>query len=167
VPYTALHTYYLSPSGSDANSGTSPAAPWLTPQHNVQCGDVVVAAAGNYPAGTYGTQFGANNWGAVSSCPSTSGGIDGKGGVYFAVLLCAGPAITSCTISGGGNEAVRVDQSNWAVEGFSGTQQQGSEAGCFSATSESAANLHHIAFINDMALNCSLAGFGSYSWHRL
>ena len=28
-------------------------------------------------------------------------GIDGKGGIYFAVLLCAGPYVTSCAVNGG------------------------------------------------------------------
>src|SRR5579871_2431601 len=116
--FTALHTYYLSPTGNDANAGTSPAAAWATPNHALQCGDVIIAAAGSYGQWI----FGVNSWGAVSNCPSTSGGIDGKGGIYFATLLCAGPYVTSCAVNGGAFEAFRVSQSNWAVEGFSATQ---------------------------------------------
>ena len=100
VAFTALHTYFMSPTGSDSNNGTSPAAPWATPNHAVNCGDVIIAAAGTYSRGQFG-----DNFGIVSNCPSTSGGIDGTGGVYFAVLLCGGPDLMSCNITtaGGGD----------------------------------------------------------------
>jgi len=161
--FTALHTYYLSPTGSDANSGLDPAHAWATPHHNVVCGDVIIAAAGTYST-TYG-HFGTNDWGTVSNCPSTSGGIDGKGGVYFAVLLCAGPNMSSCQVNGNNYEAFRVDQSNWAVEGFTGTQSARGGGGCFIATSEVAgATRHHIAFINNIANVCDSQGFATYSW---
>jgi hypothetical protein len=160
VAFKALHTYYISPTGSDSNSGTSPSSPWATPKHPVNCGDVIVASAGNYGGGS--SPFGTNNWGAVSNCPSTSGGIDGMGGVYFAILLCAGPDLTSCAVSNSSAEAFRVDASNWAVEGFWATS---SAQACFATTSEAAGVVqHHIAFINDVASNCELAGFGSYGW---
>jgi hypothetical protein len=129
----------------------------------VQCGDVIIAAAGTYSAG----QFGVGSWGTVGSCPSSSGGIGGAGGIYFATVLCAGPKLTSCNVNGGSNEAFRIDQSNWAAEGFYGTQLASANGGCYSATSETAATLHHIAFINDVAVNCALAGFDSYSWNGL
>jgi len=48
VAFTALHTYYISPTGNDSNNGTSAATPWATPNHSVQCGDVIIAAAGAY-----------------------------------------------------------------------------------------------------------------------
>jgi len=169
TPFAALHTYFLSPTGSDSNNGTSATAcgtncgPWQSPKHSVQCGDVIIAAAGTYSAG----QFGVGSWGTVGSCPSTTGGISGTGGIYFAIVLCAGPKITSCNVNGGSNEAFRIDQSNWAAEGFSGTQLASANGGCYSATSETAATLHHIAFINDVAVNCALAGFDSYSWNGL
>jgi len=38
-------TYYLSPYSSDSNSGTSASASWLSPNHSLNCGDVVVATA--------------------------------------------------------------------------------------------------------------------------
>lgn len=165
--FVALHTYFIAASGSDSNSGTSATAcgancgPWRTPNHSVKCGDVIIVAAGSYSA----DQFGVGNWGSVGSCPSTTAGIDGTGGIYFATVLCAGPTLTSCEVDGGSNEAFRVDASNWAVEGFSGTQLASANGACFSATSETTTTLHHIAFINDVAANCALAGFDSYSWH--
>lgn len=165
VPFQALHTYYISPTGSDSANGTSPSTAWATPNHALDCGDVVIAEAGTYSAG----QFGAGHWGAVSGCPSTTGGIDGQGGIYFSVLLCAGPDMTSCTVDGGSNEAFRVDSSNWAIEGFTTTQLATASAGgyaiaCNTATSETTTTQHHIAFINDIASNCDAAGFGSDSW---
>ena len=131
----------------------------------MNCGDVIIAAPGAYD----GNQFGTGKWGAVSKCPSTSGGIDGKGGIYFAVLLCGGSDMTSCTADGGGQEVFRVDSSDWAVEGFAGTQaatasEGGFSVGCYTATSETSTTLHHIAFINDIASNCDAAGFGTFSY---
>ena len=160
VSFAPLHIYYISPEGDDRNLGASPSAAWATPRHAVQCGDVIIAAAGRYSESV----FNSNRWGKVSGCPSTSGGVDGKGGVYFATLLCAGPYITSCSVDGGEYEAFRVDASNWAVEGFSATQNSTGNSACYSATSETDATLHHIAFINDIASNCHYSGFNSYSW---
>ena len=161
--FTPVHTYYISPTGSDNNAGTSPSAPWATPHHAVQCGDVIIAAAGNYTS----HQFGTAAWGTVSGCPSTTGGIDGTGGVYFATLVCAGPYVTSCTVNGGSSEALRVDASNWAVEKFSATNDQtaANGTGCFQATSETSTGIKYIAFVNDMAINCDMDGFGFYSWN--
>ena len=160
VPFAPLHIYYISPTGNDANAGTSSSKAWATPHHPVQCGDVIIAAAGSY--GEY--IFGVNSWGAVSNCPSTKGGIDGTGGIYFATLLCAGPRITSCSVNGGAHEAFRVTELNWAVEGFTATQNSTATGGCYIATSNTSATLHHIAFVNDIAINCDYGGFGTYSW---
>jgi hypothetical protein len=168
ISFTALDTYYISPTGNDQKAGTSPDTAWATPHHNVKCGDVIIAAAGDYVAGAYGTVFGTNNWGTVSNCPSTSGGIDGTGGIYFAILLCAGPHLTSCSVNGhselSNREAIRVDKSNWAVEGFTTAQSENQGDGCVVATSESNTTMHHIAFINNIASTCSVNGFGTYSW---
>jgi hypothetical protein len=160
IAFIPLHTYYISAAGNDHNSGTSPSAAWSTPHHAVQCGDVIVAAAGSY--GEY--VFGTNSWGAVSNCPSTSGGIDGKGGIYFATLLCGGRDIISCSVNGAGSEPFRVDASNWAVEGFTATQNSTGHGGCFIGTSETDITLHHIAFINNIASDCDYGGYGTYSW---
>ena len=155
--FTALHTYYISPTGSDSNFPcTTSAAPCLTANHAVVCGDVFIAAAGSYT-----TQFQQEKWGTVSSCPSTSAGIDGTGGVYFATVVCAGPNMGSCPITGGSNEGVRVDASNWAVEGFDVVS---STDNCYTATSEvGGAVLHYVAFINDIATDCA-GGFGTYGY---
>ena len=172
IPFAAPHIYYISLTGIDQNAGTSPSAAWATPHHNVNCGDVIVVEPGRYDLGTYTTPFGSNNWGKVSNCPSTHGGIDGTGGIYFAIVLCAGPNLGACTVSGApdaanqtkNNEAFRVDQSNWAVEGFVGTQSPESTTGCMTATSESNSVIAFVAFINDIVSTCGVDGFGTYGW---
>ena len=107
--------HYLAPSGcSNSYNGLSPTftsgsnGPWCNPTHAMNCGDVIIASAGTYSP----SPFGLNAWGAVSNCPSTTGGIDGTGGVYFAVLLCAGPSVGSCSVVGGSSEGFRLDASN-------------------------------------------------------
>ena len=116
VPFVALHTYYMSPTGSDSNNGLTAQRPGRRQITQLSAATSLVAAAGKYTS-----QFGIAEWGKVSNCPSTSGGIDGTGGIYFAVLLCAGPKITSCScwINSYASEPFRVGMSNWAIEGFS------------------------------------------------
>jgi hypothetical protein len=152
--FTPLHLYYISPTGRDSNNGLTPATAWATPHHNVVCGDVIIVAAGSYG------NFGLGTWGTVSNCPSSSGGIDGTGGIYFAVLLCAGPNMMSCQFNGTNWEAFRVDQSNWAVEGFWATQNTGGNGGCFNGEND-VATQHYLAFINDIASVCDLDGFAT------
>ena len=162
--FTPLHTYYLAATScNDANAGTSAGSPWCSPNHRtLKCGDVIIAKAGNYT----GTPFGANKWGAVSNCPSTTGGIDGTGGVYFATILCEGPHLGACAVDGSDQEAFRVDASNWAVEGFTVTQSASSGSTCFVATSETGINLSFIAFINNVASTCGVQGFAAYYWNN-
>jgi FG-GAP-like repeat len=145
--FTPLHTYYMAASGcSDANAGTSPAAPWCSPNHSVVCGDVIVSAAGNYSGVNMG------NWGAVSNCPSTSGGIDGTGGIYFAVLLCGGADLEACTTSG---ELWNIPKSNWSIQGWKvtfpacTTTRCGSEGRGFNFDGCNGV-VHHFAAINNV-----------------
>jgi hypothetical protein len=146
TPFQALHTYFISPTGSDSNPGTK-AQPWASPNHSVVCGDVIIAAAGAYNNGF-------SNWGAVSNCPSTTGGIDGAGGIYFAVLLCGGP-LNTCTTNYNQAQSQAILMSdnvnNWALEGwwvttFSGGSYHGQGIDvepCSTIT-------HHHAFINNV-----------------
>ena len=147
IPFVALHTYYMSPTGSDSNNGTSPSTPWATPSHAVHCGDVIIAAAGSYP------DF--QNFGSVSSCPSTSGGIDGTGGVYFATLLCGGASVGDCFITtkaatSGDTVGIQIATNNWAVEGwYVNTSGHGRAYEGWACNGV----IHHIAFINDISAN--------------
>jgi hypothetical protein len=165
--FTALQTFFIapptaSPAGNDSNPGTL-AEPWATPKHSVNCGAVIIVEAGSYT-----TQFGAGNWGAVSNCPSTSGGIDGTGGIFAAAVVCAGPSMESCPINGGNNEAVRIDASNWAIEGFTGTSAPVTGTACYSGSSSvtSTTSLHHILFVNDMAVECAHDGFDTFPFFQ-
>jgi hypothetical protein len=163
--FTPLHLYYISPRGNDANNGLTPATAWATPRHKVACGDVLIATAGNYDRGQFGhASFGADhgNFGPVSNCPSTSGGIDGTGGIYFAILLCAGPDLMSCRVNGGPRPAFDIGYGNWAVEGFWATQNKNAERACFGSLGTVAGTTwHHVAFINNIASTCDLAGFST------
>lgn len=155
--FTALHTYYISPTGSDSNSGTSSGSPWLTPNHAVVCGDVIIAATGAYSSGNFDSfSAGTTKWGAVSGCPSTSGGIDGTGGVYVANVVCA--TAFACTINSTTTFAVDISASNWAMTGWSATNTANSDGDCFVARPISTATIGYIAFINDIASTCPLAG---------
>jgi hypothetical protein len=168
--FTALHTFFVSPTGSDSNPGTSAGAAWATPNHPVNCGDVIIAAAGTYSTGQLSGQFG-----AVSNCPSTSGGIDGTGGVFFAVLLCGGTDLgttngCSVTTTGAGDPTSLIEfnqagslssasANNWAVEGFN-LNSTPSAVGFTTRICVTGQFTHHIAIINDIMTN-SLQGFGT------
>ena len=136
-------TYYMSSSGSDGNNGTSPASPWATPNHALNCGDIISAAAGAYASGNFAN----TKWGTVSNCPNAQG-------VYFAQLICA--TAFACTINDSSLAGMRVDQSNWAIQGWVATSSVGT---CFAATPSTAANIHHIAFVNDIANGCQNSAF--------
>jgi hypothetical protein len=172
--FTPLHTYYIAPSGcSDSNNGTSTATPWCSPEHaagspagfpGFVCGDVVLVQPGSYTTAFSDPTVQA--FGAVTNCPSTTGGIDGAGGIYFATMLCAGTHLGDCTFNSGAFAGVTINVSNWAVEGLSGTQNADGHLVCFwisshSGTASTANTTHHMAYINNIANSCDLAGFNS------
>jgi len=164
--------HYIAPSGcSNSYNGLSPTftsgsnGPWCNVNHALNCGDVVIAQPGTYN-GTFVP------FGAVSNCPSTSGGIDGTGGIYFAVLLCGGTdlgtngciincataACSSGVVGSGGRSgisaAMNLGQNYWAIEGWTATGNGASHQGfqvdsCLTITTV----VHHIAFINDIVYN--------------
>jgi hypothetical protein len=142
-------TYYLAPTangGNDSNNGLSPIAPWRTPNHSVNCGDVIIAASGTYPLGNFGYTFGA---------------VTGSGHC-LAFLKCA--AFDSCYVNGtggSGNDGIFVSQSHWAVMGFEVTNANNtsSNSACFKATPMSAATITDVAFIDDIANGCGTGGF--------
>ena len=142
-------TYYLSPAGSDASVGTQ-TAPWLSPNHAINCGDVIVAAAGSYNS----ANFTSGKWGAVS-CP---------GGNNVAWLQCA--AFDGCKIAAtmSGSAAIWVDKSYWGVQGWEATTASSMiYSGCFTAmpAPSATATIHHIIFANNVANGCQAQGFGS------
>ena len=159
VPYT-LPTgevvHYISPTGDDQANGLTPGAAWKTPNHPMKCGSVIIAAPGAYSGGWQDSE-----WGTVdpASCPSTTGGIDGAGGVQFAVLLCGGN-VGTCTQNGNAFEAFRIATSHWSVQGWLGTQNASAQGGCFNGEND-VTKQNYVAFINDIAAGCDLDGFGA------
>lgn len=150
VSFTPLHTYFMapttaSPAGNDGNSGTDIAHPWATPNHAVVCGDVILAQAGAYSAQTVTTN--------PTTCPSTTGGIDGSGGIYAAVVLCAGTDLNSCTISSS-TAPWDIQANNWAIEGWNVTSSGTGDSGvAFHADGcqNQAIVVHHVIFVNNIS----------------
>src|SRR5579862_9774073 len=142
-------TYYLAPSancGSDGRSVLSPQSPWLSPHHQLNCGDVIVAKAGLYSNANFYT----GRWGKVN-CPS---------GDNVAWLMCE--TFDACRINATANQGMWVDQSYWGVQGWEITTSASNLYGtCFIARPNwvAPAEIHHIIFANDVANGCSQSGF--------
>jgi hypothetical protein len=147
--------------GSDSNNGLSKSTPWASPNHALNCGDVIIAA----PSFNYSAAMG--SWGAISNCPSTTGGLAGGpgGGVDMAVLLCGGTDLgtngcgftcnsTICNVG----LATSLSSNNWAMEGW--TISGGGMARVFEVGGCEPTVTNHIAFINDIAFD-ALQGFTS------
>lgn len=138
--------YFISSGGSDAANGLTTGTAWLSPNHAVNCGDVITAATGSYTA----TNFGIGKWGAVSGC-----GTGNNQGVAW--VVCAGNPGT-CTVAGGSSNAVGVSASNWGVAGMQASTTANGAA-CFEAFANGGSNIHHIIFANDIASGCFNGGF--------
>jgi hypothetical protein len=147
-------TFYLSPEGLDSNDGKSRSSPWLTPNHRVNCGDVIIASASAvYSA----ANFYSGKWGSVE-CPA---------GNNVAWLKCATFDACKISVSSGTLDGMRVSASYWGVEGWEIHNTAGGPGGgsCFSAVpATSTKSIHHIIFANNIANVCSLGGlgFGNY-----
>ncbi|HET9085925.1 MAG TPA: hypothetical protein VFN53_00195 [Acidobacteriaceae bacterium] len=146
-------TYYLAPAsagGNDSHNGLSATTPWLTPNHAVNCGDVIIAAPGNYSASNFEHTFG------TVTCPT---------GNNVAWLKCA--AFDTCKISAGGSytNGMTISADYWGVQGWEITTTQDTNA-CFLAWPSSGVTIHHIIFANDIANGCYSDGFtGGYNGH--
>jgi hypothetical protein len=140
-------TYYLSPTGSDSDSGLSSKAAWLSPNHALDCGDVIVAAASaKYSA----PNFYAGKWGTVT-CPAKD---------KVAWLQCA--TFDACKIHTNTNQGMWIDKSFWGVQGWEVTTTATDTYGtCFVAQPNygAPAKIHHIIFANNVANGCSQGGF--------
>ena len=145
-------TYYISPTGSDANSGLSAAAPWLTPFHTPHCGDTVLAAAGSYDP----NNFNPGKWGNVT-CPANDN---------VAMIQCA--TAFACSVVGYGSVnygAITIGASYWGVMGFLGNNSSAPYGSSFQAVPATATRtVHHYAYVNDIATGGALAGFSSAAY---
>jgi hypothetical protein len=142
-------TYFLAPAsggGNDSNNGTSSGSPWLSPNHSVNCGDVIIAAVGTYSA----ANFYNNKWGTVT-CAA---------GDNVAWLTCA--TFDACKINASSTYGMWISKSYWGVQGWE-IHATGSYAGCFeiAAANSGASTIHHIILANDIANGCTASGFSS------
>jgi hypothetical protein len=144
-------TYYIATAaggGSDSNDGMSESTPWLTPNHAVNCGDVIIAAAStSYSAANFTT----GKWGNVT-CPS---------GNNIAWLKCV--TFDGCKIFTNSTQGMWVDKSYWGVQGWEVTVRSFMYGACFEANPNFIIpiEIHHIIFANNIANGCLEAGFAS------
>jgi hypothetical protein len=143
-------TYFLAPAaggGSDSNNGLSSGAPWLTPNHAVNCGDVILAAAGNYSNSSFG-----NNWGSVS-CPGANN---------VAWLKCNSIGF-ACVINGGGL-GMQMNQSWWGVQGWLIENVSTCININASGATGSLVTTHHVLIANNICSNASGNGFNTNNY---
>ena len=145
-------TYYLAPAGDggrDSNSGLSASSPWLTPNHSMKCGDVVMAAASsNYDS----ENFNSGKWGNVAC----------SGANNVAWLQCT--KFDACKIYST-KEGIYVDHSFWGVTGWEVTVAPGAPGFCF-ATAPNYSNptqIHHVIIANNIANGCQAGGFSTFN----
>jgi hypothetical protein len=126
-------TYYLATAaggGSDSNNGTSAGTPWLSPNHAVNCGDVIMAAASTaYSA----TNFANGKWGTVTC----------SAGNNVAWLICA--TFDGCKVSfSGSSNGILISASYWGIQGWEsdGSSPTGTAFGTVGA--------HHVIFANNI-----------------
>lgn len=139
-------SYFISPTGSDGNNGTSTGTAWASPNHAVNCVDTISVAAGSYTS----ANFGIGKWGTVSGC-----GTGNSQGVAW--VFCVGNPGT-CLVAGGSSTAVGVSASNWGVRGMQASTTANG-ATCFEAFANGGSNIHHIIFAGNIASGCFSGGF--------
>jgi hypothetical protein len=147
-------TFYLAPAslgGSDSNNGLSPGVPWLTPNHALNCGDVIIAA----PSTAYSSyNFWYARWGTVN-CPA---------GNNVAWLKCA--TAFACAINTSDptyHYAMFVSASYWGVQGwvFSSTTSACVEITPGSNIIPQPPEIHHIVIANNVINGCAAGGIAS------
>ena len=147
-------TYYLATAaagGKDSNSSLLATAPWLTPNHALNCGDVIIAAASTSYSSS---NFISGNWGTVS-CPAANN---------VAWLKCA--QFDACKITANaGQPGLYVDQSYWGVQGWEITASNSTSSFCFGAAPNylTPVTVHHIIFANNVANGCQQGGFTTFN----
>lgn len=141
-------SYFISPTGSDGAAGTSSGAAWLSPNHALNCGDTISAAAGTYAT----ANFQSGKWGTVTCA----------GGNNVAWLICA--TFDACKVSSTTSDAIHIDKSYWGVVGWEATTTTSQFGGCFVAAAvTSGVTIHHIIFADDVANGCMGGGFTFYN----
>jgi parallel beta-helix repeat protein len=158
--YTCVTNYYVATTGSDANNGTSPAAPWLTLQHannalsaaGKAAGSCINVAPGSYANGvsvTAGGNLAAATGYLVYRCTTLDAcTITDPGKVFCAGLNCSG-----------------VYPNYLIVDGFTFAASSSSPYafafGCYNGNSgTTASGCHHWWFINNIVSGYAQGGVG-------
>lgn len=141
--------YFLAPAsagGNDSNNGTSASTPWLSPNHSVNCGDVITAAASTaYVASNF------YSWGTVSC----------SGGNNVAWLRCV--TFDACKITVSNANGIAINNNYWGVQGWEVTAS-GNFAACFQIRPpNTSTNIHHMIFANNVANGCSSTGLVAFN----
>ena len=144
-------TYYLAAGGNDSNSGLSASQPWLTPNHSVSCGDVILAAPST---SYYSENFNSGKWGTVSC--------SGKNNVAW--LQCQ--TFDACKIRTTGY-GINIDQSFWGVQGWEVSVNSGAPGFCFGTapSGQHPTEVHHVIFANNVANGCAAGGFSTWNYN--
>lgn len=139
-------TRFLSPTGSDSNDGLTTGTPWLTPNHALNCGDVVIGAAST----AYVWSNFSETWGTVTCAAGNN----------VAWLTCA--TFDGCRISvavaNTSDSGMLLTANYWGVQGWEVTTVAGAGS-CFAIFPSASVTLHHIIFANDIANGCGQGGF--------
>src|ERR1019366_3715845 len=127
--------------------GLSTSLPWLTPNHALNCGDVITAAASTaYSA----PNFNDGQWGTVTCAAGNN----------VAWLKCV--SFDACKItSTSGQSGMWIDKSYWGVQGWEVSTTTGaSYAPCFYLTPNysTPVQIHHLILANNVANGCQGSG---------
>lgn len=142
-------TYYIAPEsggGNDSHDGLSADTPWLTPNHAVNCGDVLIAAPGTYES----SNFYNGQWGTVT-CPSRNN---------VAWVKCA--TAFACSITDSSESDMFISSSFWGVQGFVFSTTGGSTS-CVSIAPpySTGAQIDHIIVANNIVGPCTFDGIST------
>ena len=141
--------YYIanastSPAGSDSNNGTSASTPWLTPNHSLNCGDMILAAASTAYVG--------------SNFAFTFPAVTCAAGNNVAWLACATPFACSITSSTGYD--IDMQYGYWGVEGWV-ISETGTVYPCVELNPNSNGEMHHVIFANNVFNGCGRDGIAA------
>lgn len=146
-------TYYISPTGSDSNAGTSTGVPWLTPNHSgLVCGDVIQAAAST----AYDHYSFYQTYGAVT-CPQSNNVV---------MITCVTPY--ACSAANPDNTPTfAIDKPYWGVSGWTCTTTgTNTTSSCFAVSptfSTGTATVHHVVFVNNIVSGSQTGGVIGYN----
>lgn len=149
-----FHIATAADSGDDADTGLDTDHPWLSPNHTLLCGDVILAkASADYSAAQF--SGGNDKWGEVTCIDSGSNPVSN-----VAWLKCE--TFGGCEITVDNANGMFIDKSYWGIQGWKITTTTG--GGCFTVTPYGeSATIHHFVFANNIASGCAANGFSIYN----